>query len=194
MVVPNGMKELEEKIESLKKEKESHIKSQDFEKAAHMRDVERETRTELEEIKKKWSEERDKATLVIGYDEVAKIVSQWTKIPLVQLEEEETKKLLKMEDHRARSSSGRKSRSARSPARCSVPARGQRIRAGLLVRSSFWDRRVSGHCGRGLGGIHVRQQGFPRADRYVPSTWTSSTCQRLIGAPPGYVGYEEGDN
>jgi len=99
MVVPNGMKELEEKIESLKKEKESHIKSQDFEKAAHMRDVERETRTELEEIKRKWSEERDKATLVIGYEDVAKIVSQWTKIPLVQLEEEETKKLLKMEDY-----------------------------------------------------------------------------------------------
>ncbi|HNV23837.1 MAG TPA: Clp protease N-terminal domain-containing protein, partial [Candidatus Omnitrophota bacterium] len=99
MVAPPNMKDLEEEIENLKKEKESYIKSQDFERAAKMRDLEREKRQELENIKKEWTQERDKINIVIGYEEIAKVVSQWTKIPLIRLEQEESDKLLKMEDH-----------------------------------------------------------------------------------------------
>ena len=97
MVVPPNMKELEDEIEQLKTEKEEHIKSQDFEKAAKMRDLEREKRKKLEDIKSDWSKERDKVTLTIGYDEMARIVSQMTKVPLARLEKEESAKLLKME-------------------------------------------------------------------------------------------------
>ena len=193
MVVPNGMKELEEKIESLKKEKESHIKSQDFEKAAHMRDVERETRTELEEIKKKWSEERDKATLVIGYDEVAKIVSQWTKIPLVQLEEEETKKLLKMEDHLRKVVVGQEepiSAIARAVRRSRAGIKNPRRPIG-----SFIFLGPTG-VGKTLLAQALAEFMFGSKDSLVQIDMSEYmdkfNVSRLIGAPPGYVGYEEG--
>ncbi len=98
MVTPPGLKELEEEISKLKQEKESYIQSQDFEKAANMRDLERETREKLEKVKAEWSKERDQVTLTLGYDDIALVVSQWTKVPLVRLEEKETQKLLKMEE------------------------------------------------------------------------------------------------
>lgn len=193
MVVPDGVKELEEKIESLKKEKESHIKSQDFEKAAHMRDVERETRTELEEIKKKWSEERDKATLVIGYDEVAKIVSQWTKIPLVQLEEEETKKLLKMEDYLHKVVIGQE-----EPINAIARAV-RRSRAGIKNPrrpiGSFIFLGPTG-VGKTLLAKALAEFMFGTKDSLVQIDMSEYmdkfNVSRLIGAPPGYVGYEEG--
>ncbi len=193
MVVPDGMKELEEKIESLKKEKESHIKSQDFEKAAHMRDVERETRAELEEIKKKWSEERDKATLVIGYEEVAKIVSQWTKIPLVQLEEEETKKLLKMEDYLRKVVIGQE-----EPINAIARAV-RRSRAGIKNPrrpiGSFIFLGPTG-VGKTLLAQALAEFMFGSKDSLVQIDMSEYmdkfNVSRLIGAPPGYVGYEEG--
>src|SRR3989338_2976920 len=193
MVVPNGMKELEEKIESLKKEKESHIKSQDFEKAAHMRDVERETRTELEEIKRKWSEERDKATLVIGYEDVAKIVSQWTKIPLVQLEEEETKKLLKMEDYLHKVVIGQE-----EPINAIARAV-RRSRAGIKNPrrpiGSFIFLGPTG-VGKTLLAQALAEFMFCSKDSLVQIDMSEYmdkfNVSRLIGAPPGYVGYEEG--
>ena len=193
MVVPDGMKELEEKIESLKKEKESHIKSQDFEKAAHMRDVERETRTELEEIKKKWSEERDKATLVIGYEDVAKIVSQWTKIPLVQLEEEETKKLLKMEDSLHKVVIGQE-----EPINAIARAV-RRSRAGIKNPrrpiGSFIFLGPTG-VGKTLLAQALAEFMFGSKDSLVQIDMSEYmdkfNVSRLIGAPPGYVGYEEG--
>lgn len=193
MVVPSGMKELEEKIESLKKEKESHIKSQDFEKAAHMRDVERETRTELEEIKKKWSEERDKATLVIGYEDVAKIVSQWTKIPLVQLEEEETKKLLKMEDYLRKVVIGQE-----EPINAIARAV-RRSRAGIKNPrrpiGSFIFLGPTG-VGKTLLAQALAEFMFGSKDSLVQIDMSEYmdkfNVSRLIGAPPGYVGYEEG--
>src|SRR5262249_17333890 len=98
MVAPPEIKDLEVEIESLKKEKEAYIKSQDFEKAAKMRDKERETRDKLEKIKSDWAKERDKVAITIGYEDIAKVVSQWTKIPLVRLEEQESQKLLKLDD------------------------------------------------------------------------------------------------
>ncbi len=193
MVVPPGMKDLEEKIESLKKEKEAHIKSQDFEKAAHMRDVERETRSELEEIKKKWSEERDKATLVIGYDEVAKIVSQWTKIPLVQLEEEETKKLLKMEDYLHKVVIGQE-----EPINAIARAV-RRSRAGIKNPrrpiGSFIFLGPTG-VGKTLLAQALAEFMFGTKDSLVQIDMSEYmdkfNVSRLIGAPPGYVGYEEG--
>ncbi len=193
MVVPDNMKGLEGSIESFKKEKESHIKSQDFEKAAKVRDLEREARAELEEIKKKWSQERDKATLVIGYEDIARIVSQWTKIPLVQLEEEETKKLLKMEEHLKKVVVGQEdpinaiARAVRrSRAGIKNPRRpigsfvflgptgvGKTLLAQALAEFMF-----------GSKGALVQIDMSEYMDKFNVS--------RLIGAPPGYVGYEEG--
>ncbi|MEI7998809.1 MAG: Clp protease N-terminal domain-containing protein, partial [Candidatus Omnitrophota bacterium] len=103
MVVPDAIKELEEKIEQLRKEKEAFIKSQDFERAAKMRDQEREIREELERKRLEWMQKRDDASLTITDDDIAKVVSQWTKIPLIRLEQKESERLLKMEDQMKKS-------------------------------------------------------------------------------------------
>src|SRR3989338_72732 len=103
MVVPDGIKELEESIEQLKKEKESFIKSQDFERAAKMRDQERDVRDQLERKRAEWMQKRDNALLTITDDDIARIISQWTKIPLIRLEQKESERLLKMEEQMKKS-------------------------------------------------------------------------------------------
>jgi ATP-dependent Clp protease ATP-binding subunit ClpC len=187
------MKDLEGKIEGLKKEKESYIKSQDFEKAAKMRDQERETRDKLEEMKKKWSEERDKATLVLGYEDMARVVSQWTKIPLVQLEEEETKKLLKMEEQLQKVVVGQQESIA------AIARAVRRSRAGIKNPrrpiGSFIFLGPTG-VGKTLLAQALAQFMFGSKDALVQVDMSEYmdkfNVSRLIGAPPGYVGYEEG--
>ena len=98
MTRPPDLKDIDADTEALNRKKEQAVADQDFEKAAKMRDLEREKRKKLEDIKSDWSKERDKITLTLGYEEMARVVSQWTKIPLIRLEKEESQKLLKMED------------------------------------------------------------------------------------------------
>src|SRR5208283_1950313 len=98
MVIPDDIKELEEKIEQLKKEKESYIKIQDFERAAKMRDQEREVREQLERMRAQWMQKRDDVSLTITDEDIARVVSQWTRIPLIRLEQKESDRLLKMEE------------------------------------------------------------------------------------------------
>ena len=87
MNVPPDIKEMEDQIDDLKKEKESFIKSQDFEKAAHLRDEERKIRESLDKTRNEWTKERDNLTITLGEEDIAKVISQWTKIPLVRLEQ-----------------------------------------------------------------------------------------------------------
>ena len=98
LVVPPEIKQLEQKVESLRKEKESYIKSQLFEKAAALRDQERQARQDLEQLNREWSQAKDKMRPELGEEEIAKIVSQWTGIPIFRLEEKESEKLLKIEE------------------------------------------------------------------------------------------------
>ncbi len=193
MVVPGGVKELEEEINDLKKEKESYIKSQDFEKAAKMRDQERETRDKLETIKKEWTEERDKATLTLGYEDIAKVVSQWTKIPLVRLEKEETKKLLEMEEIMKSNVIGQE-----EPINAIARAV-RRSRAGIKDPrrpiGSFIFLGPTG-VGKTLLAQELAEFMFGSKDSLIQIDMSEYmdkfNVSRLIGAPPGYVGYEEG--
>ncbi len=193
MVVPPGMKELEEEIESLKKEKESHIKSQDFEKAAKMRDLERENRDKLEKIKSEWSQERDKVTLTLGYEDIARVVSQWTKIPLVRLEEKETQKLLEMEKHMQKDVVGQEE------AISAIARAVRRSRAGIKDPSrpigSFIFLGPTG-VGKTLLAQMLAEFMFGSKDALIQIDMSEYmdkfNVSRLIGAPPGYVGYEEG--
>jgi len=193
MEVPSQIKELEEKIESLKEEKEEYIKSQDFEKAAKLRDQERETRNELDRIRNEWTQKRDKVTITLGEEEIARVVSQWTKIPLIRLEQKESEKLLKMEEYMRNHVIGqeeaigviaravRRSRSGiKNPRRpigsfifLGPTGVGKSLLARVLAEFMFGDENA-------LVQIDMSEY----MDKFNVS--------RLIGAPPGYVGYEEG--
>ena len=193
MVVPPDVKDLEGEIESLKKEKEAFIKSQDFEKAAKMRDKERETRDKLEGIKNKWSEERDKVSITIGYEEIAQVISQWTKVPLASLEEKESKKLLKLEEHLKDAVVGQEEAIA------SLARAIRRSRAGIKDPrrpiGSFIFLGPTG-VGKTLLAQTIAQYMFGGKDSLIQIDMSEYmdkfNVSRLSGAPPGYVGYEEG--
>ena len=193
MEVPTGVKELEEKIEQLKKEKEAYIKSQDFEKAAKMRDQERETRDELEKTRSEWTQKRDKVTITLGEEEIAKVISQWTKIPLIRLEQNESEKLLKMEEHLRTHVVGQEE------AISAIARAVRRSRAGIKdPRRPIGSFIFLGPTGVGKTLLARVLTEFMFGDRNalvqidMSEYMDKFNVSRLIGAPPGYVGYEEG--
>jgi len=92
------VKELEEKIEVLKKEKEAAVVNQEFEKAAALRDEEQKLQEELARIKENWVQRKELDQSIVTEDDIADIVSSWTGIPVNKLQEEESKRLLHLED------------------------------------------------------------------------------------------------
>lgn len=193
MVVPESIKELEDKIEQLKKEKESFIKIQDFEKAAKMRDSEREVREQLEMQRSVWMQKRDDTTLTITEDDIAKVISQWTRIPLIRLEEKESARLLKMEDQM------RKSVVGQDEAVSAISRAVRRSRAGIKnPKRPIGSFVFLGPTGVGKTLLARILSEFMFGDQEaliqidMSEYMDKFNVSRLIGAPPGYVGYEEG--
>ena len=98
MEIPANLKDIEHDLEEVRKEKEAAVTSQEFEKAARLRDTERKISEELEEKKKDWQSRRYQEKPLVSFDDIATIVSEWTNIPVTQLTEEETQRLLGMEE------------------------------------------------------------------------------------------------
>lgn len=193
MVVPDGIKELEEKIDQLKKEKEAFIKSQDFERAAKMRDQEREVRDHLDKMRSEWTQKRDNVTLTIGEDDIARVIAQWTKIPLVRLEEKETVRLLKMEEQMHSTIIGQEE------AISAIARAVRRSRAGIKnPRRPIGSFIFLGPTGVGKTLLARMLASFMFGDENaliqidMSEYMDKYNVSRLIGAPPGYVGYEEG--
>ena len=95
---PPDMKELEAKIQQLNKEKEEAIAHQNFERAAQIRDEERAIRADMEAQRKAWEDRRSTAQRQVGAEEVAQIVASWTHIPVTQLTQDESDRLLHLEE------------------------------------------------------------------------------------------------
>ncbi len=193
MAVPEEIKDLESQIEQLKKEKEGYIKSQDFEKAAHMRDQERTVRDQLEKVRNEWTQKRDKVTMTLGEEDIARVVSQWTNIPLIRLEQKESDKLLKMEDQM------RKMVIGQEEAINAIARAVRRSRAGIKnPRRPIGSFIFLGPTGVGKTHLARRLSEFMFGDENAMIQIDMSeymdkfNVSRLIGAPPGYVGYEEG--
>jgi len=193
MAVPSQIKDLEGQIEDLKKEKEAHIKSQDFEKAARMRDEERAIREKLEKEREAWSKKRDTATITIEPEDIAKVVSQWTKIPLIRLEQKESEKLLKMEHQLKEVVVGQE-----EPI-LAIARAVRRSRAGIKnPRRPIGSFIFLGPTGVGKTYLAQKLAEFMFGDQDalvqidMSEYMDKFNVSRLIGAPPGYVGYEEG--
>ncbi len=193
MVVPDDIKEQEEKIEQLKKEKESYIKIQDFERAAKMRDQEREVRELLERKRAEWMQKRDDVSLTITDDDIARVVSQWTRIPLIRLEQKESERLLRMEDQMKKAVIGQ------DEAVSAISRAVRRSRAGIKSpRRPIGSFIFLGPTGVGKTLLARILSEFMFGDRDaliqidMSEYMDKFNVSRLIGAPPGYVGYEEG--
>jgi ATP-dependent Clp protease ATP-binding subunit ClpC len=193
LIVPPDIKQLEEKVEVLRKEKEAFIKSQDFEKAASLRDQERQARQELEQKNREWQQAKDKARPEVGEEEIAKIVSQWTGIPIFRLEEKESEKLLKIEEELHRRVVGQ------DEAISAIAHAVRRSRAGIKDPKrpigSFVFLGPTG-VGKTLLARALAEFMFGDEDALLQLDMSEYmekfNVSRLIGAPPGYVGYEEG--
>jgi len=193
LIVPPDIKKLEENIETIRKEKEGFIKSQNFEHAASLRDQERNLRTQLETLNKEWTQTKDKMRPEVTAEDIAKIVSQWTGIPLFRLEEKETEKLLKVEEELHKRVIGQ------DEAISSIAHAVRRSRAGIKdPRRPIGSFIFLGPTGVGKSLLARALAEFMFGDENALVQLDMSeymekfNVSRLIGAPPGYVGYEEG--
>jgi ATP-dependent Clp protease ATP-binding subunit ClpC len=193
LIVPSDIKNLEGKVETLRKEKEAFIKNQDFEKAATLRDQERQARQELEQLNREWSQAKDKMRPEVTEEEIAKIVSQWTGIPIIRLEQKESEKLLKIEEELHKRVVGQ------DEALSAIAHAVRRSRAGIKDPrrpiGSFIFLGPTG-VGKSLLARALAEFMFGDEDSLIQLDMSEYmekfNVSRLIGAPPGYVGYEEG--
>ncbi len=193
LIVPPEIKKMEDKVEALRKEKESFIKSQDFEKAASLRDQERLARQELDNLNREWSQSKDKMRPEVTEEEIAKILAQWTGIPIFRLEEKEGEKLLKIEDELHKRVVGQEE------AIKTIAHAIRRSRAGIKDPrrpiGSFIFLGPTG-VGKTLLARDLAEFMFGDEDALIQLDMSEYmdkfNVSRLIGAPPGYVGYEEG--
>ncbi|MFS1514709.1 ATP-dependent protease ATP-binding subunit ClpC [Chengkuizengella sp. SCS-71B] len=191
--VPPDLKQLESKLEDIRKEKDAAVQSQEFEKAAGLRDTEQKLREELDSTKKEWKEEQSSTDSEVTPEDIAQVVASWTGIPVSKLAEEETERLLKMESILHERVIGQ------DEAVKSVSRSIRRARAGLKdpkrPMGSFIFLGPTGvgktELARALAeALFGDENATLRIDmsEYMEKHSTS----RLVGAPPGYVGYDEG--
>jgi len=191
--VPPDLKKLESKLDDIRKEKDAAVQSQEFEKAASLRDTEQKLREELDSTKNEWKEKQGRTDSEVTPDDIAQVVASWTGIPVVKLAEEETERLLKMEDILHDRVIGQEE------AVKAVSRAIRRARAGLKdpkrPMGSFIFLGPTGvgktELARALAeSLFGDENAVIRIDmsEYMEKHSTS----RLVGAPPGYVGYEEG--
>ena len=193
MTAPPNLKKLESDIEECRKDKESAVRAQDFEKAAKCRDVERNTKIELEKQRNVWKEKSMEQIPEVGSDEIAYIIAKWTGIPLLRLEEGESERLLKMEEELHERVIGQ------DEAIKAIAHAVRRSRAGIKdPRRPIGSFVFLGPTGVGKTLLARVLADFMFGDEDAMIQLDMSeymekfNVSRLVGAPPGYVGYDEG--
>lgn len=189
---PPGVKELESRLEEIQKEKEAAINGQEFEKAATLRDQERELRKKLEESKSQWEREKGREDSVVTAEDIADVVSTWTNIPVSKLAQEESERLIHLEEVLHKRVIGQ------DEAVSAVAKAVRRARAGLKDPKrpvgSFIFLGPTGvgktELARALAeALFGDEEAMIRLD--MSEYMEKHTVSRMVGAPPGYVGYEE---
>lgn len=191
--LPENLKKLEEKIKDIEDKKTESIKKEDFDKAAKLRDEEVKLRARLETLKLKWKEEMKEIKPKVTERDIAEVIARWTGIPIARLTESNKEKLLHIEEElhkRVVDQNEAISAIAKAIRRNSVGLKGRHRPIGVFL--------FLGPTGVGKTETAkaLAEYLFGKEDaliRFDMSEYMEKhTVSRLIGAPPGYVGYEEG--
>ncbi|HLR20381.1 MAG TPA: ATP-dependent Clp protease ATP-binding subunit [Tissierellaceae bacterium] len=190
---PNELKTIEERLEELQQEKEEAINTQNYEKAAEIRDLEKQKKEQLENTKEEWKQEKQSSNMSVGYEEIAKVVSDWTGVPVSRMTTEESERLLDLEKTLHERVVGQE------PAVEALSRSVRRARVGLKdpnkpVGSFIFVGPT------GVGKTHVAkvlsESLFGDEDDMIRIDMSEymekHSVSRLVGSPPGYVGYDEG--
>lgn len=190
---PPDLKNIEQELEDVKKEKDAAIRGQEFEKAAQLRDREREIKEKLDNLKTEWEKQQVSNKYVVTTEEISQIVSSWTSIPVKKLEEEETQRLLNLESILHERVIGQ------DEAVKAVSRAVRRARAGLKdPKRPIGSFIFLGPTGVGKTELAraLAESLFGDSDAMIRVDMSEymekHTTARLVGAPPGYVGYDEG--
>ena len=190
---PPNLKELEVKLEEIRKEKDAAVQSQEFEKAASLRDSEQRLREQLEETKKAWKEKQGQENSEVTVEDIASVVASWTGIPVSKLAQTETDKLLNLEDILHNRVIGQ------DEAVVAISKAVRRARAGLKDPK----RPIGSFIFLGPTGVGKTELARALAEAMfgdedamiridMSEYMEKHSTSRLVGSPPGYVGYEEG--
>src|SRR4249920_332166 len=193
MSAPPRYRELEEEIEKVRADKENAIEAQEFEKAAALRDKERKLTQKKKELEESWRNEADEEQPEVGEDEIADIVSMWTGIPVFKLTEAESQKLIRIEEELHKRVIGQEA------AIVAVSKAIRRARAGIKdpkrPTGSFIFLGPSG-VGKTETARTLAEFLFGDEDAMIQVDMSEfmekHSVSRLVGSPPGYIGYDEG--
>ncbi|KIL52241.1 ATP-dependent protease ATP-binding subunit ClpC [Jeotgalibacillus campisalis] len=190
---PPNLKELEAKLDGIRNEKDAAVQSQEFEKAASLRDSEQKTKEKLDETKKIWKEKQGQENTEVTVEDIAHVVSSWTGVPVSRLAETETHKLLKLEDTLHDRVIGQ------GDAVTAIAKAVRRARAGLKdPKRPIGSFIFLGPTGVGKTELAraLAESMFGDEDSMIRIDMSEymekHSTSRLVGSPPGYVGYEEG--
>jgi len=193
LITPPDLKDLEEKIENIDKEKEEAIRIQDFERAANLRDRERSLKEQLNSMKLNWDTQNSIKMLIVDAEKIASVVSSWTKIPIQKLTELESERLLNLEEILHKRVVGQ------NEAVKSIAKAVRRARVGIkdpnrpigsfifLGPTGVGKTELSKALSEAMFGD---ENSIIRVD--MSEYMESHSVSKLIGAPPGYVGHDDG--
>ena len=190
---PDNLKKLEEELASIEKEKEDAIHSQDFEKAATLRDKQHEKQEKLDKEKQKWESKNSKEVLNLTEEDIAEVISSWTKIPVKKLTQDENEKLKNLEKSLHERVIGQNE---------AVEAVAKAIRRGRVGLKDP-NRPIGSFLFLGPTGVGktelskaLAESLFGNEDSMIRIDMSEymegHSVSKLIGSPPGYVGYDEG--
>ncbi len=193
LVVPQELKDLENRIEDVRVEKEAAIKNEEFEKAANLRDKEQKLRDQLDEERSQWKSSRGREAGTVTEDDIAAVVSSWTGIPVNKIAQEESVRLLQLEENLHQRVV------AQDEAITAISKAVRRARAGLKDPK----RPIGSFIFLGPTGVGKTELGKALAETLfgdedamiridMSEFMERHSVARLVGAPPGYVGYDEG--
>jgi len=193
LTAPPELREIEQKIKALGEEKAAAVNSQDFEQAASLRDKEKKLKSKLKSEQEKWQESNARVCGAVTPDEIAAVVSGWTGVPVSQLTEQEAQRLLRMEDilhQRIVGQNQAVSAVAKAIRRGRVGLKDPKRPVGSFIFLGPTGVGKTELCKALAASMFGDEQAMIRLD--MSEYMEKHTVSRMVGSPPGYVGYDEG--